>query len=153
AREMSDQHLGLGVLDLRTINDDQAAVLGLSRQGMLERQRTDLLRQVRRVRATPRTERTAPAAELRHPGRAVTSTAGALLLVHLLAGAPDFSASFRLVRAGLTLVQLPLHATRDDVLARLQTEDRVRKLHRTGFLAFKGRDFQFHLTHPPSRRR
>src|SRR6201987_4474076 len=105
---------------------------------MLERKRANLLRQVGGVRTHHRTERTAAATELRHAGRAVTGTAGALLLVHLLAGTPDIGATLRLVGAGLALVQLPLHATLDDVGARLETEDRVRELDRTGVLAFKG---------------
>src|ERR1700754_4571437 len=117
---------------------------------MLERERPHLLRQVGRMAAHPRTERTAPAAELRHAGRAVAGTAGALLLVHLLAGAPDLGAALGLVGAGLALVELPLHATRNDVLARLETEDLVRQIDRTGGLAFEGGDFQFHLTRPPS---
>src|SRR3954447_23296274 len=125
---MTDQRLGLGVLDLRIVDHDQAAVLGLGRQSMLERQRAHLLRQVGRMRANHRTERTATAAELRHAGRAMTSTAGALLLVHLLAGAPDIGAALRLVRSGLALVELPLDATLDDILARLQAENLVGKL-------------------------
>src|SRR5262245_31412989 len=103
------------------------------------------------MRADDRTERTATAAELRHAGRAVTGVVGALLLVHLLAGAPDLGAALGLVRSGLALVELPLHATLDDVGTRIETEDHVRELDRTGFLAFKGRDFQFHLTRPPAR--
>src|SRR5437764_11818597 len=146
---MTDQRLGLGVLDLRIVDHEQAAVLGLRRQSMLERQRAHLLRQVGRVRANHRTERTATAAELRHAGRAVTSTAGALLLVHLLAGTPDIGAALRLVRSGLALVELPLHATLENVLARLETEDRVRELDGSCFLAFKGCDFQFPSTPPP----
>src|SRR5690349_1861025 len=118
---------------------------------MLERQRTDLLRQVSGVRTHHRTEGTTAAAELRHAGRAVTGTAGALLLVHLLAGAPDIGAALRLLRAGLALVELPLHAARDDVGARLQTKDGVRQLHGASGLALECDDFQFHLTRPPSR--
>src|SRR5260370_19777406 len=98
-----------------------------------------------------RTEGTAAAAELRHPCRAVTRTAGALLLVHLLAGAPDFGAALGLVGPGLALVELPLHTAGDDVLARLETKDLVRKLARASFLAFKRFDCQFHLTRPPAR--
>src|SRR5205085_12487057 len=125
---MTDQRLGLGVLDLRIVDHDEAAVLGFRRQRMLERQRAHLLRQVGRVRANHRTERTATAPELRHAGRAVTSAAGALLLVHLLAGAPDIGAALRLVRSGLALVELPLDAALDDILARLQAENLVGEL-------------------------
>src|SRR6266702_7878329 len=105
---------------------------------MLESKRADLLRQVGGVRTHHRTEGTTAAAELRHAGRAVTSTAGALLLVHLLAGAPDLGAALGLVGAGLTLVELPLHATRNDVLARFQAENLVRELDGAGGLAFDG---------------
>ena len=150
-RETFGQGLGLGFLDLRAVDHDEPAVLGLGGQRVLERQRTDFLGQVGGMRTHHRAERTTAAAELRHAGRAVTGATGALLLVHLLAGAPDLGAALRLVRAGLALVELPLHATGDDVRAGIETEDRIRELDRTGFLAFKGRDFQFHLTRPPSR--
>src|SRR6187431_727464 len=103
------------------------------------------------VRPRPEKCATSAAAELRHPGRAVTGTAGALLLVHLLAGAPDVGATLRLVGAGLTLGELPVDAALDDVLARLEAENGVRQLNRTSRLAFKGCDFQFHLTRPPAR--
>src|SRR6201987_5258970 len=105
---------------------------------MLERKRANLLRQVGGVRTHHRTEGTATAAELRHAGRAVAGTAGALLLVHLLAGAPDIGAALRLVGAGLALVELPLHAAGDDVLTRLQTEDLVRELNGASSFAFEG---------------
>src|SRR5437588_11357044 len=116
---------------------------------MLERERANLLRQAGGMGAHHRTERTAAAAELRHAGRAVTGTAGALLLVHLLAGSPDIGAALRLVGAGLALVELPLHATGDDILARLETENLVRELDRACGFAFQRCDFQFHLTRPP----
>src|SRR4029077_17490599 len=70
------------------------------------------------------------------------------LLVHLLAGAPDLGAALGLVGAGLALVELPLHAALDDVLARLEAEDAVGELDRTGRLALKRCYFQFH--HAPS---
>src|ERR1700756_574136 len=109
---------------------------------MLERKRANLLRQVGGVRTHHRTEAPATAAELRHAAGAVTGAAGALLLVHLLAGAPDLGAALGLVGTGLTLVELPLHAALDDILARLQTEDAFGELDRTGRLALKGCDFQ-----------
>src|SRR5437763_17159280 len=104
------------------------------------------------VASNYRTECAAAAAELRHAGRAVTRTAGALLLVHLLAGTPDIGAALRLVGAGLTLGELPIDAALDQILARLQTENGVRQLDRAGVLAFKRGDIQFHLTRPPARR-
>src|SRR5277367_5083965 len=117
---------------------------------MAKRERTHLLRQIGLMRTHDGTERTATAAELRHAGRAVTGATGALLLVHLLAGTPYLGTVLGLVRASLALVELPLHAALDDVLARLKTEDTVGELDRTGRFALKGRDFQFHLTRPPA---
>src|SRR3981189_3034273 len=146
---MPHQRLGLGSFQRRGIDHDQAAVLGFRRERMAQSERTNLLRQRERMRPHDRTEGTATAAELRHAGRTVTSTAGALLLVHLLAGAPDVRTALRLVGAGLTLGELPVDAALDDVLARLETENGVGKLDRAGFLALKGGDFQFHLTRPP----
>src|SRR3979409_719462 len=104
---------------------------------MAKRQRANLLRQSKGVRTHHRAECTAAAAELRPPGRAVTRTAGALLLVHLLAGAPDIGAALGLVGAGLTFGELPLNAALDDVLARLKTENGVRKPNPTGRLALE----------------
>src|SRR6185437_4677428 len=115
-----------------------------------ESQRAYLLRQVGGMRAYHRAKGTAAAAELRHAGRAMASATRTLLLVHLLAGAPDLGATLGLVRAGLALVELPLHAAGNDVLARLETEDLVRQVDRARGLALEGCDFQFHLTRPPS---
>ena len=70
-----------------------------------------------------RAERTAAAAEQLARARAVTGAAGALLLVHLLAGAPDLGAVLDLVRAGAALGELPDDAALDEVGARLEAED------------------------------
>src|SRR3954468_19898408 len=118
---------------------------------MAKCQRANLFGQIGRMRPHDRSERTSAAAELRHTRGAVASAARALLLVHLLAGAPDVRPALGLVSPGLTLGKLPLHAALDDVLARLQTEDLVGKLNRAGRLALKRCDFQFHLTRPPAR--
>ena len=92
---------------------------------MAQRQRAHLLGQVMRVAANDRTHRATAAAELRHARRAVTGAAGALLLVHLLAGAVDVRAAERLVVAGLALGELPAHHARDQVRAGLEAEHRV----------------------------
>src|ERR1700745_203238 len=102
---------------------------------MLESECAHLLRQIGGMGAYHRAKGTAAAAELRHTGRAMASATRTLLLVHLLAGAPDLGAALGLVRAGLALVELPLHTTGDNVLARLETEDLVRKLDGAGSLA------------------
>ena len=82
----------------------------------------------------------------------MTGAAGALLRVHLLAGAPDLGAVLGLVGAALALGELPVDAALDDVGARLEAEDRIRQRDRAGFLAVEGGDLQFHVTRPPSRR-
>src|SRR6185437_9656922 len=109
-----------------------------------------LLRQVGGMGADHRAKGSAAAAELRHAGRAMASATRTLLLVHLLAGAPDLGAALGLVRAGLTLVELPLHAARNDVGSRLETKDLVRELNRARGFTFEGGDLQFHVTRPPS---
>src|SRR5262249_14115473 len=114
-------------------------------------QRAHLLRQIGRVRAHHGAKGSAAAAELRHAGRAMASATRTLLLVHLLAGAPDLGAALGLVRAGLALVELPLHAARDDVLARLETEDLVGQIDASGGFTFESGDLELHVTRPPSR--
>src|SRR5271154_4790779 len=105
--ERRPQGLGLGVFNVGAFPDHQAAGPDLGRQRVLERQRPHLLRQVMRVAARDRTHGPSAAAELWHPGRAVTGAAGALLLVHLLAGAVDVRAPQRLMRAALAPGALP----------------------------------------------
>jgi hypothetical protein len=53
------------------------------------------------------------------------------------------------VGAGLTLGKLPVDAALNQIDTRLKAENRIRQADRTGILAFKGGDLQFHLTHPP----
>ena len=144
--ELAAQRLGLGVLHVQRLDDNDAVILGLGRERMLERQRADLFRQADLVAAGLRAERAAAAAEQVDPRRAVTRRAGALLPVHLLAGAVDVGAVLHLVRAGLALGQLPHHAAMNEVGARLEPEDGVGHRDRTGFLAVERRDLQFHVT-------
>ena len=92
--------LVLASASVGALPDDELAGLRLGRQRVAQRERAHLLRQVVRVAAHDRTHRAAAAAELRHARRAVTGAAGALLLVHLLAGAMDVGAPERLVVAG-----------------------------------------------------
>src|SRR5690606_32904031 len=53
-------------------------------------------------------------------------------------------------RAGLTTRELPAHTALDDVLARLEAEDCVGKLERTGLAAVKRGDCYLHGPHAPS---
>src|SRR5262249_48737962 len=86
--------------------------------------------------------------------RAVAGAAGALLRIHLLAGAPDVGAGLHRVRAGAPLGELPLDAALEGVDARLEAEDRGRQGDRGRLRAVEGCDFQLHLTPPlsPARR-
>src|SRR5262249_43063996 len=75
---------------------------------------------------------------------AVARAARALLFVHLLAGSPDLGAPLHLVGAGAALGELPDDAALDEILARLQPEDRIRQIDRTLRLAVQSRDLEFH---------
>ena len=124
--------------------------LALADSACLQRERAHLLRQADGVAAHDGTEGPAAAAELRHARRAVTGAAGALLGIHLLAGAADFAAVLGLVGAALALGELPVDAALEDVGARLEPEDRVRQAHRAGLLAVERGDLQFHVMRPPA---
>src|SRR5215470_19094560 len=100
--------------------------------------------------ARGRAERAAATAEQVDLGRAMAGGAGALLPIHLLAGAVDLAAVLDVVGAGLALGQLPHHAALQDVDARLETENVVRDGDAARRLALEGRDLQLHLTRPPS---
>src|SRR5262249_34691136 len=101
--ELLRQRLCLCVFYGRLVEHDDATVLVLRQQSVLERERAYLLRQFGRMAAHNGTEGTTAAAELRYAGRAVTRAASALLRIHLLAGPPDFGAALRLVCAALAL--------------------------------------------------
>src|SRR6516162_11263237 len=79
----------------------------------------------------------------------MTRRAGALLPVHLLAGAVDFAPVLDVMGAALTLGELPAHATVQDIGARLQTEDGVRQVHPARRRAVEGRDFELHFKPHP----
>src|SRR6185503_10329354 len=144
------ERLGLRLGDRSLVEDDDAAVLGLRREGVTQRERAHLLRQVVGVAAHHRAEHAGAAAEVRRAGRTVTGAAGALLRVHLLAGPHDVVAVLGLVRAGLALGELPIDAALDQVGARLEPEDVLRQAERAGFLTLEGGDFHIHLTRPPA---
>ena len=87
--------------------------------------------------------------KFRITGEASQGAAGALLLVHLLAGTPDVGTPLHRMGAGAALGELPDDAALDEILARLQSEDVVGQADRTLGLAVERRDFQFHVTHSP----
>src|SRR5205807_8982484 len=119
------------------VNHHDAAVLGLGRERMAQRQRPHLLRQLDRMVARMRTERASAAAEQVGALRAMTRAARALLRAGRLAGAGDVRAVLDRMRAGAALGELPDDAALDQVLARLKAKDVLVERDRTGFLAFK----------------
>jgi hypothetical protein len=64
----------------------------------------------------------------------VPSAAGALLLVHLLAGAHDLGPVLHVMRAGAALGELPKHVALDEILTRIQAENIVRHRDQAGRL-------------------
>ena len=74
----------------------------------------------------------------------MTGRTGALLLVHLLGRPVDVRTVLDGVRAGLALGKLPADAAGKQIGARLETEDGLVELDRTGRLAFKRGDIELH---------
>src|SRR5215469_5214205 len=117
---------------------------------MLERERAYLLRQANGVTARVRAERAAAAAKQIDARGAVARRAGALLPIHLLAGARDLGPILDLVGAALALRQLPHHAAMNDVDAWLQSENGVGQCDRASLFAVERGDLNFHITRPSS---
>ena len=83
--------------------------------------------------------------ELSRTTRAVTSAAGALLLVHLLARTRDLVTNLNLVVTRAALGQLPGHDALQDVAADLvDAEDGVVEINGTGLAAVQFDDVEFH---------
>jgi hypothetical protein len=99
------------------------------------------------VVANDRAEGARAADELGRTTRAVTGAAGALLLVHLLAGPGDLVPDLNLVGPGAALGQLPGHDPLKDVPADfLDPEDGVRQFDRTALPAVELDDVEFHYS-------
>src|SRR5262249_23245514 len=146
--EILPQRAGLRVLHARLIEDDDAAVPCLGRQGVLEGERANLLRQTSRVAARRRSERAATPAEEIDRGGAMARRAGTLLPVHFFASAVDLAAVLDVMRAALAFGELPTHAAMQDVCSRLEAKDRVRQFDRTCRLAVERDDLEFHIRPP-----
>ena len=99
---------------------------------MAQRQGANLLGQIMGMAAHDGAECASTTTELGDARRTVTGAAGALLLVHLLAGARDVRAVLHRVRASATLGKLIADHARNEILARLKAEDVVLELDRTG---------------------
>src|SRR4029078_3241254 len=109
---------------------------------------THCVRHIDSVATQGRAKPTPTPAELGHARGAVTRTAGPLLRVHLLARAPDLRAAFGFVGAALTLGELPIDTTLDDISTWFEAKNWVRQRGFAGFLAIEGDDLELH--HSPS---
>src|SRR5712671_3591054 len=146
--QLFHRFLDLRLRELGVFDNNDAAVFGLGGQRVLEGKDAHLFGQVDRMAAHHRAKRTPAAAEQIGALGAMAGAAGALLLVHLLAGSPDLGAPLHLVGAGAALGELPDDAALDEVLARLQPEDRIRQVDRALLFAVKSRDLEFHAHAP-----
>src|SRR5215467_11416011 len=99
---------------------------------MAQRQGAHLLRQFDRMAARLGPEHLATTSPLRHRLVAVTGTAGALLLVHLLARDRYLRAILGVMRTGHALQELIAHHAVDQIGARFEPEDGVAELNLTG---------------------
>src|SRR3546814_10800320 len=90
--ELAGERLGLGILELERVEDDELAALRLVAQRHLEAEGANLLVQRVAKGAGPRAVRLAAADEDRSRAVAVTGGAAALLAAELLAGAGDVAA-------------------------------------------------------------
>ena len=108
---------------------------------------THLLRQQGFVAARTRAEGLAAADEDAGATGTVAGAAAALLVAELLTGAIDFAAGLCLMRAGLTLVQLPLDNAMKNIGARLETENLRIKIERAGVAGFDRANIGFNLGH------
>jgi hypothetical protein len=117
---------------------------------MLKRQRSHFLRQADGVTASMRAKRTAAATKQIDARRTVTRGASALLPVHFLTGAHDICAVLDLMRAALTLGQLPHDTAVNNVGARLETENGIGQRDGARFFAVERDDLEFHITRPSS---
>src|SRR5208283_879723 len=86
----------------------------------------------------------AAAAELRNARGAVTGAAGALLLIHLLAGPGDLRPVLHGVRARPPLGELPADHAENQIRARLEAKHLVGELDRTGRLTVERRNVDLH---------
>src|SRR5580693_5077326 len=84
------------------------------------------------------------------PRNRLTRGAGALLPVHFLTGAHDICAILDLMRAALTLGQLPHDTAVNNVGARLETENGIGQRDGARFFAVERDDLEFHITRPSS---
>src|SRR5688572_15787443 len=99
---------------------------------MAQRQGTHLLGHADLMAARLGTECLAAAAKLRRRLVAMAGAARALLLVHLLAGDRDLGPVLGMVRAGHALQRLPANHALQQVGARLEIENLVLELERSG---------------------
>src|ERR1700710_2441949 len=105
--ELRLEALGLRLLEVERVEDDQIAALGLGRERHLEPERADLLVQRRIEVANPRAMRLAAADEDRGAATAGRGGPAALLPAELLAGAVDVRALAGAAGGAAALLELP----------------------------------------------
>src|SRR5688572_17857125 len=137
------ERLGLGVLELKRVDHDQA-VLGLGRERHLEAERADLLVERLLELAQASTVSLAAADEDRGAAIAVTSRAAALLATPLLAGARNVGPLAGRAGGAAAILELPSDDAVQDVGARLDTEHGIIELDVAGCLAVEFLDLHLH---------
>src|SRR3546814_3614764 len=123
--ELAGERLGLGILELERVEDDELAALRLVAQRHLEAEGANLLVQRVAKGAVPRAVRLAAADEDRSRAVAVTGGAAALLAAELLAGAGDVAAFAGGARRTAALFELPADDAVQDVGARVEAKDQI----------------------------
>src|SRR5690606_37119437 len=142
--ELSGERLGLRVLELERVENDELAALRLVAQRHLQTEGADLLVQRVAEGAGPRAVRLAAADEDRRLAIAVTGGTAALLATELLAGAGNVAALARGAGGAATLFELPGDDAVQDVGTRVDAEDVVVKIDVGASLAIEGLNLDLH---------
>src|SRR3954468_6776694 len=136
--------LGLGLVEVEILDDDEVALARLGRQGHPEAEGADLLVQRRIEVADARAVRLAAADEDRCAAIAGAGGAAALLLAVLLAGAGDVGPLAGGAGGAAALLELPRHHAVEDIGARLDVENLVVEIDVLAGLAVQGLNFDLH---------
>ncbi len=142
--ELAGERLGLRVLELERVENDELAALRLVAERHLQAEGADLL--VERVAegASPRAVRLATADEDRRLAIAVTCGTAALLATELLAGARHIAAFAGGASRTTALFELPGDDAVQDVGAGVDTKDVVVKIDVGAGLAVEGLNLDLH---------
>src|SRR3989344_4222003 len=142
--ELAGERLGLVILELERVENDDLAALRLVAERHLEAKRANLLVQRVTEGAGPGTVRLAAADEDRCLAIAVTGGTAALLATELLAGAGDVAAFAGGASRTTALFELPRNDAVQDVGARIDAEDVVVEVDIGAGLAVDGLNLDLH---------